>query len=1355
MGELYSHQNAVIVSRQAKSDQLIGRLFLPEHLPIAAKHDEIADAIKKHQVTIVTGETGSGKTTQLPKICLEIGRGVHKLIGHTQPRRISAKVVAQRLAEELGVSLGEEVGYQVRFDSKLNETTLIKVMTDGIVLSEIRNDRLLDSYDTIIIDEAHERSLNIDFILGYLLKILPSRPDLKVIITSATIDSERFAKHFNAPVINVSGRNYDVDIVYRPFLKESGRSDDARDEEESYDLVPGYYANFKEDDVDLAAAVVLAVKNLLSFPRGDILVFLPGERDIKDIAATINSADMGDVEVLPLYARLSTAEQHKVFAPHQQRRVILATNIAEASLTIPDIKYVVDSGLARISRFNYRTKVQRLPIEPISKASADQRAGRCGRTSNGICIRLYSKEDYSARAQYTEPEIARTNLASVLLQMAASGLGDIKDFPFLDPPDERAVKEGLNLLLEIGALERHGEKTVITDTGRSMLDFPLDPRLARAIVQAVELNCLYPVIVAVSFLSIQDPREFPTDKAEDAKYLHSRFAHPKSDFMTVIKLWEYLSQLQAELGSNQFRKRCKSEFLNILRIREWQDIVSQIVQVFRAKRIRVDRKQSAEYDTVHRAILSGFISHVGTYDPKRNIYKGVKNSSFYLTKSSVVAARKPKWILAANLVETSRVFAYMAGEINPSWLLGIAKSQLRYSYGRHWWDPMRAEAMSGETVSLYGLALFKERAVGLRKVNQSLARREFIENALCLQNWECEIVDVHEMWDILDRHNSQGVSLSGNGLFTIEELTDFYDYILPADIASGTQFEVWHRKNKLADSQYLQINLENFIKKYYQDLESSGFPKYLTVKGFQLPVIYPGEFLNTSDHIIVEVERKYLLGLDDAAFSYSVPGYRTEIITRMIKSLPKDIRRSLVPLEKTASYIDDLVKLFLAEHTGEVSVSLEDIVKVYLSAEYHIDRADLDMSNVFIPKRLKFIFNVYEGDQLLATGDSISVLQRELMTDLRRDLTKEISGSISTAETSTWVWDNIPQSIFTDYGTTYPTLSPQENSVKIVAVESYTLQQKITAYGIRKLIDLEIVLGDQIKNQLLTGNAKRTLAKFGYGNDEFLTEVKRSLIDYAAANHKGTISKREDYASLLKETVDLIIKSYKVFFRDAITILDTGISIKSSLGSLSVIKNPKLSPCITDVKETLDGLLHKGFILCTGYQDIAKLIRYLDAIRKRIELLSIDPFRDFSRMTEMNEVIEEYLKTARRVSGGTFSNWPLCRSGKGRDGDLLGKRQGMGMDVSHHLGLGIANVENTEFQQGSGDSVNRFTSAVSGPELIHTFGRETQVAPFEDLWKIRFMIEELRVSLWAQELGTSQKISRERINRELARISGV
>ncbi len=681
------------------------KITYPENLPVSLMRDEIARAIAGNQVVIIAGETGSGKTTQLPKICLELGLGCRGMIGHTQPRRLAARSVASRVAEELQSPLGEVVGFKVRFADALKSESYIKLMTDGILLAELTSDRYLDQYDTIIIDEAHERSLNIDFILGYLKQILKKRPDLKVIITSATIDVERFSKHFNnAPIIEVSGRTFPVETRYRPLVQDT------------------------DADLDQIEGIFAAVDELVAEGLGDILIFMNGEREIRDTAEQLSRRNYRDTEILPLYARLSYGEQSKVFHSHRGRRIVLATNVAETSLTVPGIRYVIDPGTARISRYSYRTKVQRLPIEPISQASANQRQGRCGRVGPGICIRLYDEADFNNRPAFTDPEILRTNLASVILQMLAIGLGDIGAFPFIEPPDPRHIRDGFLLLEELQAVKHQHGKLVLTPLGRQLAQIPVDPRLARMVVESHQLGCLNEVLVIAAGLSIQDPRERPMDKKQASDEAHRRFADPHSDFVSWINLWQHLKDQQKELSASQFRKKCRDEYLAYLRVREWQDLYTQLKQAVHDLKWRLN-DTPATYDTLHRALLSGLLSHVGFKD-NNNEYLGARNRKFFVFPGSPLAKKGPKWIMAAELTETSRLFARCCAQIEPEWLEPLAAHLIKKSYVEPHFEAKPGSVIALENQVLYGLTIVHRRKVQYGPIDPIEAREIFIRSAL-------------------------------------------------------------------------------------------------------------------------------------------------------------------------------------------------------------------------------------------------------------------------------------------------------------------------------------------------------------------------------------------------------------------------------------------------------------------------------------------------------------------------------------------------------------------------------------------------------------------------------------------------
>ncbi len=796
--------------RRARLIAGVPAITYPHELPVSNRRDDIADAIREHQVVIVAGETGSGKTTQIPKICLELGRGVRGIIGHTQPRRIAARSVADRIAEELGTPLGGTVGYKVRFTDKVAEHTNIKLMTDGVLLAEMQHDRDLLAYDTLIIDEAHERSLNVDFILGYVKQLLPRRPDLKVVITSATIDPERFSQHFeDAPIVEVSGRTYPVDVRYRPVVDPDDPAADP--------------------DRDQVTAICDAVAELVDEGSGDILVFLSGEREIRDTAEALRRLHLGPTkafEVLPLYARLSAAEQHRVFEAHAGRRVVLATNVAETSLTVPGIHYVVDPGTARISRYSHRLKVQRLPIEPISQASANQRAGRCGRTADGICIRLFTEADFASRPEFTDPEILRTNLASVLLQMTALGLGDIAAFPFVEPPDRRQVADGVALLEELGAFDTDASEPQrrLTPIGRQLAQLPIDPRLARMVVAANNEGCLAEVLVIAAALSIQDPRERPSDQQQAADQQHARFTDRTSDFLSLLNLWRYLEEQQKALSSSRFRKVCRTEFLNYLRVREWQDLRAQLRQASKSLGFTTNTTPS-DPDRVHRALLAGLLSHIGLYDGEKRDYLGARGARFAVFPGSALARKPPAWVMVAELVETSRLWGRTAARIDPAWVETLAGHLVRRTYSEPHWERRRGAVMAYERVTLYGIPVVARRRVTYGGIDPVVSRDLFIRHALVDGDWDTRHRFFHdnrrllgEIEELEHRVRRRDIRVDDEALF------DFYDARIPPEVVSARHFDSWWKKASRTQPDLLTMTSDLLTASGAETVAGEDFP---------------------------------------------------------------------------------------------------------------------------------------------------------------------------------------------------------------------------------------------------------------------------------------------------------------------------------------------------------------------------------------------------------------------------------------------------------------------------------------------------------------------------------------------------
>ena len=955
------------------------RIDYPPELPVSGRRDELRDAIRDHQVVVVAGETGSGKTTQLPKLCLELGRGLEGMIAHTQPRRLAARTVAERIASELGTELGGAVGYAVRFTDRSRPETRLRLLTDGLLVAEIQRDRMLRRYDTIIVDEAHERSLNIDFLLGHLARILPRRPDLKLIITSATIDPQRFARHFgeDVPVVEVSGRTYPVEVRYRPVEDPEA------------------------PDRDQTDAIGDAVEELLREPPGDVLVFLSGEREIRDTADALASRLPQDVELLPLYARLSTREQQRVFKPSGARRVVLATNVAETSLTVPGIRYVVDPGFARISRYSARLKVQRLPIEKISRASADQRKGRCGRVADGICIRLFTEEDFEERPAFTDPEILRTSLAAVILAMAAAGLGDVEDFPFLDPPDRRQVRDGIRLLQELAALD---EQEQLSTLGRRLAQLPVDPRLGRMILEAETQHCAEEVIVIAAALSIQDVRERPADKQAQADQLHARFADEFSDFISVLNLWRHIRAGQLELSSNQFRKRCHAEYLHHLRVREWQDLVGQIRQA--AKSVKLQLNQTpGEPPEIHTALLAGLLSHVGLKDPVRREYAGARGARFMLFPGSVLARKPPTWVMVAELVETSRLWGRTAARIDPRWIEPLAPHLVKRTYDAPRWERKRAAVVATERVTIYGLPIVAGRAVAYGGIDPELSRELFIRRALVEGDWDTRHEFFHanralleEVEELEHRARRRDIVADDRALY------DFYAARIPAEVVSGAHFDRWWRDARRADPGLLTFTAEDVV-----DAEAAAFldprarPQQWKQGELTLPLSYMFDPGSPRDGVTVHVPLKVLPQLKAAGFDWLVPALRPELITTLIRSLPKELRRALVPVPETAQALHDHVKPRSGPLLDVLARGLEEIRGV------RVPRGAWSLDA--LPAHLRMTFRV-EDDQgrLVAEGNDLAALRESVRPKLRAALSAA-AAPLEAHGLTDWTVGTLPRTI--------------------------------------------------------------------------------------------------------------------------------------------------------------------------------------------------------------------------------------------------------------------------------------------------------------------------------------------------------
>lgn len=1246
-------------TRRAARAAAVPVVSYPPALPVSARREEIMAAVRDHQVVVVAGETGSGKTTQIPKMCLDLGRGVDGMIGHTQPRRIAARTVAERLAEELDVPLGGAVGYQVRFTDAVSGTSLIKVMTDGILLAEIRRDRLLTAYDTVIVDEAHERSLNIDFLLGYLAQLLPQRPDLKVIITSATIDTERFAAHFSAPVVEVSGRTYPVDIRYRPLSEETGRADG----EEGAD-----------GEIDVNSAICAAVRELAAEGPGDVLVFLPGERDIRDAADALRESGPEGLEILPLYARLSAAEQHRVFRAHRGRRVVLATNVAETSLTVPGIRYVVDTGLARISRFSHRTKVQRLPIEAVSRASADQRAGRCGRVGPGMCIRLYSEEDYAARPEFTDPEILRTNLASVILQMAAIGLGEVESFPFIEPPDRRSIADGRALLEELGAFEHLDGGLRLTPVGRQLADLPLDPRLGRMVLEAERRGCLREVTIIAAALSIQDPRERPAEKAQTADEMHRRFVAPDSDFLGYVRLWDYLAALQSELSGNQFRKRCKSEYLHVLRIREWQDLAGQIRQVYRARGGHANREPAGE-DQIHQALLAGLLSQIGVRDRVRGDYQGARNSRWMIGRGSALARRQPPWAMAGALVETERTWARTVARIDPAWAESLGAHLVKRSYSDPWWDPKRGEAMTEERVSLYGLPVVSGRPVDLSRVDPAEARRIFIEEALVARNWPVSVAPLERTAARVEQVRAWEERVRRRDLLADPEVVaGFYDRALPAEVTGGRRFERWWRRERDRHPDRLDVPLEVLVDRSGGPVDFSGYPDRWMQDGTELPLSYRYEPGADDDGVTARVPLPLLNRLTPTGFDWNVPGFRPELVATLVRMLPKRYRRVLGPAREVAAAVLD--------GTGPADGPLSEVVAARLARLSGEAVAAGSWADSDLPPHLRVNFEVVDADgSVLARGRDLLGLRARMQERIRAALAG-IAPELVRHGATTWEFGELPRRVQKGQLQAYPALVDEGDAVGVALLDSAAAQADSMWSGTRRLLLLAAPLPSSHLQRRLTNETKLALARAGTPLAELLSDCATAVADRIIVAHGGPPFDATGFdamaADARRDMVDRVARLATI----SGGVMAAAEQVDDAAARLErQDRAGQLGLALADVRNQLRELIHPGFVTSAGTSRLGDLLRYLDAAGRRLQRLPADIRRDAERQAAVGRVKIRYEEMLEQVMAGT---------------------------AAPAVGAGLADI--------------------------------------------RWMIEELRVSLWAQSLGTPEPVSEARILRALDRL---
>ena len=1254
-------------------------IVFPESLPVSQRKAEIQTLLSEHQVIVVAGETGSGKTTQLPKMCLELGLGNLGTIGHTQPRRIAARSVAARIAEELQTELGDLVGYKVRFNDQISDNTQIKLMTDGILLAEIQTDRFLNQYSCLIIDEAHERSLNNDFILGYLKQLLPRRPDLKVIITSATIDVERFSKHFNnAPIIEVSGRTYPVEVRYRPVAEE--------------------------DDQDQLQGILNAVDELQAEGRGDILIFMNGEREIRDTAEALQKQNLKHTEILPLFARLSAQEQNKIFHPSGLNRIVLATNVAETSLTVPGIKYVIDPGTARISRYSYRTKVQRLPIEPISQASANQRKGRCGRVSEGICIRLYSEEDFNNRPEFTDPEILRTNLASVILQMTALGLDDIEAFPFVDAPDKRHIQDGVKLLEELGAIQPKKIKSYkhdgarfptrakdvsankngtryetcaieseekkqgweLTPIGRQLAQLPVDPRLAKMLLSAVNLGSVYEVMIIVSALSIQDPRERPTDKQQASDEKHRRFADKKSDFLAFLNLWNYVQEQQKELTKNQFRRQCQKDFLNYLRIREWQDIYQQIRLAVREMGLPIN-SEKAEYQQIHTALLSGLLSHIGLKEAEKQQYLGARNAHFAIFPNSVLFKKQPKWVMAAELVETSKLWGRMVAEIDPEWIEPLAEHLTKKSYSEPRWSKSRGAVIADEKVSLYGVPIVAARPVNYGAIDPRVSREIFIQSALVEGDWNTKhkffkqnqqlIREVEEL-----EHKSRRRDI----LVDERTLFEFYDQRIGTNVVSQKHFDTWWKKAEKQDPELLNFERSFLINDDAEQVSKLDFPNFWHQGNLKLKLTYQFEPGTDADGVTVHIPLPLLNQVEMTGFDWQIPGLREELVIALIKSLPKSYRRNFVPAPNYA-------QAFLGRAVPLEKPLLETLIyELRRMTGVTVEAEHWNWEQ--IPSHLKMTFRVVdENGKKIAESMNLDELKFSLKDRVQESISAVADDGIEQSGLHIWGFAELPQCYEQKQRgfsvKAFPAIVDEKDAVGIKLFETEFEQAVAMQQGLRRLLLLNVPSPIKYLHEKLPNKAKLGLYFTPFGRVlDLIDDCIACAVDKLIADFGGFVWNEEGFDKLR----DFVRENVNEVTVDIAQKVEQILTLTHQLNQrLKGKMDFTMAFALSDIKSQIAGLIYQGFVQKSGYARLPDLLRYLQAIDKRMDKLAQDVNRDRAAMLRVEQVQQAY------------------------------------------------------------------------QQLLAKLPKSKPIS--DEVAEIRYMIEELRVSLFAQQLGTKYQVSEKRV----------
>ncbi len=1233
----------------------------PEELPVSERRGEIAEAIKKHQVVIVAGETGSGKTTQLPKICLEVGRGITGMIGHTQPRRIAARSVATRIAEELKSEVGHTVGYKVRFSDRISPESYIKLMTDGILLAESQKDRFLNQYDTLIIDEAHERSLNIDFLLGYLKQLLPKRPDLKIIITSATIDTSRFSKHFNdAPIIEVSGRNYPVEMRYRPLQNDHN----------------------DEEDRDILQGIRDAVDELAQDGLGDILIFLPGEREIREAAESLRKHHPPHTEILPLYARLSASDQNRIFQPHKGRRIVLATNVAETSLTVPGIRYVIDPGIARLSRYSHRTKVQRLPIEKVSQASANQRAGRCGRTAPGICIRLYSEEDFNLRAEFSEPEIRRSNLAAVILKMKSLGLGDIDRFPFVEIPEPKMISDGYKLLEELSAIDSNRQ---LTEIGKQLARLPIDPKVGRMVLAAHQLGSLAELLVIASALSVQEPRERPHEKQQAADERHKAFSDERSDFIAYLKLWREYHRQAAKLTNNKLRRWCRDHFISYLCMREWHDVHVQLKSQVRelgwklndtpllnSNKGDVPEIDSDHYASIHQALLTGLLGNIAFKGDKQE-FTGARGIKLHIFPGSILFKKPPKWIMASELVETTRMYARNCARIEPEWIEQVAGERCKRTIFEPHWEKRPAAVMAFERLSLYGLMIHPRRKIHFGKIKPVEAREIFIRGALVEKEFNTQAPFFKHNIELIDEIESlEAKSRRRDVLVDDEVLYQFYEQRLPADSYDGRRFEAWRKKAEKKEPRLLFLERDDLMQHEADAVTDAQFPDTINIAGMALKLNYHFDPTHPQDGVTVTVPLPALNLLSPPRFEWLVPGLLHEKIRQLLKSLPKALRRNFVPMP---NYADACLRVLSASEEPLLPALQHQLLRM-TGTKVTIEDWQLDK----LPQHMFVNFNVIDDhEKSIAMGRDLRQLQQQLKGQAQQSFAEIPSWDGERQGVTAWDFGNLETDVeFTRNGILmrgYPALVDKTESVAIELRDNLQQAEHETRIALRRLAGF--LLPDKLKylSRQLPHQKEINLYYAPVGRCD---ELKQDLID--------TIVDQTFFSGELSRTMEAFNQCLEVGKKNILLICEEICTLvletlkqhhqlnKKLKGSLS----PAWLHAASDIKIQLGYLIYPGFINQTPIEWLREYPRYFKSINLRLDKLTGNVSRDRALMMEVKPLWEEYLAR-----------------------------------LEKHQQQGIVDIELTSY---------------------------------------RWMVEELRVSLFSQELKTKMPVSAKRLKKQWSKV---